>query len=181
MRFEHVRRERNVEADALANRGVDEWLSGEGASWERSPASPRLWERRRNRGDEVLQRELEPKRPRSGPVDEREHASIRGALRLEDHEPLDGLARRYGADRRREGSFDALEPVAAIDEQGGPVGASETACGAAFSITTLNCHLGGNMKSESRCTVTPPVRTWRRKGWMLSDIGTPLRSRSSTR
>ena len=42
--FEHVRRERNVEADALANRGVDEWLAGEGANWERSPPSPRLWE-----------------------------------------------------------------------------------------------------------------------------------------
>jgi probable phosphoglycerate mutase len=44
VRFEHVRRERNVEADALANRGVDEWLAGEGASWDRSPPSPRLWE-----------------------------------------------------------------------------------------------------------------------------------------
>jgi probable phosphoglycerate mutase len=44
VRFEHVRRERNVEADALANRGVDEWLAGEGVSWERSPPSPRLWE-----------------------------------------------------------------------------------------------------------------------------------------
>jgi ribonuclease H / adenosylcobalamin/alpha-ribazole phosphatase len=44
VRFEHVRRERNVEADALANRGVDEWLAGAGASWERSPPSPRLWE-----------------------------------------------------------------------------------------------------------------------------------------
>jgi len=44
VRFEHVRRERNVQADALANRGVDEWLAGEGASWERSPPSPRLWE-----------------------------------------------------------------------------------------------------------------------------------------
>ena len=44
VRFEHVRRERNVEADALANRGVDEWLAGQGASWERSPPSPRLWE-----------------------------------------------------------------------------------------------------------------------------------------
>jgi probable phosphoglycerate mutase len=42
--FEHVRRERNVEADALANRGVDEWLAGEGANWERSPPSPRPWE-----------------------------------------------------------------------------------------------------------------------------------------
>jgi ribonuclease H / adenosylcobalamin/alpha-ribazole phosphatase len=44
MRLEHVRRERNVQADALANRGVDEWLAGEGASWERSLPSPRLWE-----------------------------------------------------------------------------------------------------------------------------------------
>jgi ribonuclease HI len=44
VRFEHVRRERNVEADALANRGVDEWLVGEGASSERSPPSPRRWE-----------------------------------------------------------------------------------------------------------------------------------------
>ena len=43
VRFEHVRRERNVEADALANRGVDEWLAGEGARWERSPPSQRLW------------------------------------------------------------------------------------------------------------------------------------------
>jgi ribonuclease HI len=31
VRLEHVRRERNVEADRLANRGVDEWLSREGA------------------------------------------------------------------------------------------------------------------------------------------------------
>jgi probable phosphoglycerate mutase len=45
VRLEHVRRERNVQADALANRGVDEWLAGEGASWERSLPSPRLWER----------------------------------------------------------------------------------------------------------------------------------------
>ena len=44
VQLEHVRRERNVEADALANRGVDEWLAGEGASWERSPPSQRLWE-----------------------------------------------------------------------------------------------------------------------------------------
>jgi ribonuclease HI len=42
--YEHVRRERNVEADRLANAGVDEWLAGEGASWERPPPSPRLWE-----------------------------------------------------------------------------------------------------------------------------------------
>jgi ribonuclease HI len=44
VRFEHVRREHNVEADRLANRGVDEWLAGEGASWVRPPRSPRLWE-----------------------------------------------------------------------------------------------------------------------------------------
>lgn len=44
VRFEHVRRERNVEADRLANRAVDEWLAGEGSSWERPPRSPRLWE-----------------------------------------------------------------------------------------------------------------------------------------
>jgi ribonuclease H / adenosylcobalamin/alpha-ribazole phosphatase len=44
VRFEHVRRERNVEADRLANQGVDQWLAGEGASWERPPPSPHLWE-----------------------------------------------------------------------------------------------------------------------------------------
>jgi ribonuclease HI len=42
--FEHVPREQNADADRLANRGVDEWLAGEGASWERPPPSPRLWE-----------------------------------------------------------------------------------------------------------------------------------------
>jgi ribonuclease HI len=42
--YEHVRRERNAEADRLANAGVDEWLAGEGASWERPPPGPRLWE-----------------------------------------------------------------------------------------------------------------------------------------
>jgi len=30
VRFEHVPRERNAAADRLANRGVDEWLAGEG-------------------------------------------------------------------------------------------------------------------------------------------------------
>jgi len=34
-RFEHVPRERNVEADRLANVGVDAWLSGGGVSSER--------------------------------------------------------------------------------------------------------------------------------------------------
>ncbi len=42
--YEHVRRERNVDADRLANEGVDAWLAGQGASWERPPPSPRLWE-----------------------------------------------------------------------------------------------------------------------------------------
>jgi ribonuclease HI len=32
VRLEHVRREFNVEADRLANRGVDEWLAREGPS-----------------------------------------------------------------------------------------------------------------------------------------------------
>ena len=30
IRFEHVRRERNTEADRLANEGVDAWLAGRG-------------------------------------------------------------------------------------------------------------------------------------------------------
>ena len=42
--YEHVRREGNVEADRLANAGVDAGLAGEGASWERPPPCPRLWE-----------------------------------------------------------------------------------------------------------------------------------------
>jgi probable phosphoglycerate mutase len=42
--YEHVRRERNVEADRLANAGVDAWLAGDGATWERPPPRPRLWE-----------------------------------------------------------------------------------------------------------------------------------------
>lgn len=42
--YEHVRRERNVEADRLANAGVDAWLAGDGATWERPPPRPLLWE-----------------------------------------------------------------------------------------------------------------------------------------
>ncbi len=42
--YEHVPREQNREADRLANQGVDEWLADEGASWEKPPASPTLWE-----------------------------------------------------------------------------------------------------------------------------------------
>ncbi len=42
--YEHIPRELNAEADRLANEGVDAWLAGAGASWERPPPSPRLWE-----------------------------------------------------------------------------------------------------------------------------------------
>jgi probable phosphoglycerate mutase len=44
IRYEHVPREQNTEADRLANRGVDEWLAGEGATWSRPAPRPRLWE-----------------------------------------------------------------------------------------------------------------------------------------
>ena len=44
IRYEHVPREQNTEADRLANRGVDEWLAGEGVTWSRPAPSPRLWE-----------------------------------------------------------------------------------------------------------------------------------------
>jgi len=37
--FEHVPREQNAEADRLANRGIDQWLAGEGAGWTR-PGPP---------------------------------------------------------------------------------------------------------------------------------------------
>ncbi len=39
VRLEHVRRERNVEADRLANEGVDAWLAGEGVSSARPSPS----------------------------------------------------------------------------------------------------------------------------------------------
>ncbi len=45
VRYEHVPRERNVEADRLANQGVDEWLASEGSSFGPPPAPPaRQWE-----------------------------------------------------------------------------------------------------------------------------------------
>jgi probable phosphoglycerate mutase len=44
IRFEHVPREENVDADRLANLGVDAWLAGEGATWSRPAPTPRLWE-----------------------------------------------------------------------------------------------------------------------------------------
>lgn len=43
VRYEHVRRERNVDADRLANEGVDAWLAAGNTGV--TPASPaRLWE-----------------------------------------------------------------------------------------------------------------------------------------
>ena len=42
--YEHVPRERNKEADRLANEGVDRWLAEEGAGWEPPGPSPRLWD-----------------------------------------------------------------------------------------------------------------------------------------
>jgi ribonuclease HI len=42
--YEHVPRELNKEADRLANQGVDEWLSGEGANWSPPERAPSLWE-----------------------------------------------------------------------------------------------------------------------------------------
>jgi ribonuclease HI len=43
-RLEHVPRERNKEADRLANQGVDEWLATEGAGYRRPQPPPTLWE-----------------------------------------------------------------------------------------------------------------------------------------
>jgi ribonuclease HI len=42
VRYEHVPREENREADRLANDGVDEWLAGAGATWSRPLRSPGL-------------------------------------------------------------------------------------------------------------------------------------------
>ena len=42
--YEHVPREANREADRMANRGVDEWLAGEGARWSAPGRAPSLWE-----------------------------------------------------------------------------------------------------------------------------------------
>jgi len=42
--YEHVPREANKEADRMANRGVDAWLAGEGASWSAPGRAPSLWE-----------------------------------------------------------------------------------------------------------------------------------------
>jgi ribonuclease HI len=41
--FRHVPRERNKEADRLANAGVDAWLAAEGAGWRPSAPDPPLW------------------------------------------------------------------------------------------------------------------------------------------
>jgi ribonuclease HI len=42
--YEHVPREANKDADRMANRGVDAWLAGEGASWSAPGRAPSLWE-----------------------------------------------------------------------------------------------------------------------------------------
>ena len=44
VRLEQVPRERNKEPDRLANLGVDEWLAGEGAGYEKPGRSPQLFE-----------------------------------------------------------------------------------------------------------------------------------------
>ncbi len=43
--FEHVPREDNAEADALANEGVDSWLEGEGSGYRPPEPPPALFER----------------------------------------------------------------------------------------------------------------------------------------
>jgi ribonuclease HI len=44
VRFEHVPREFNKEADRLANRGVDEWLAGPGNAYRPPEPSPDLFD-----------------------------------------------------------------------------------------------------------------------------------------
>ncbi|MDP9242973.1 MAG: ribonuclease HI family protein [Actinomycetota bacterium] len=44
VRYEHVPRERNTEADRLANLGVDEWLAAGGATRPRTESATPLWE-----------------------------------------------------------------------------------------------------------------------------------------
>lgn len=44
VRYEHVPRERNTEADRLANEGVDAWLVGGGVSPSSAPGPVPLWE-----------------------------------------------------------------------------------------------------------------------------------------
>ena len=41
--YRHVPRERNREADRLANAGVDAWLAAEGAGWRAPEPDPLLW------------------------------------------------------------------------------------------------------------------------------------------
>jgi probable phosphoglycerate mutase len=43
VRLEHVPRERNRAADAMANRGVDEWLAGPGHGYRPSEPDPDLF------------------------------------------------------------------------------------------------------------------------------------------
>ncbi len=41
--YRHVPRERNKEADRLANVGVDAWLAAQGATWLPAEPDPPLW------------------------------------------------------------------------------------------------------------------------------------------
>ena len=51
VRYEHVPRERNTEADRLANEGVDAWLAAGGeVSPSSGPRTPSLWEEPGGRG-----------------------------------------------------------------------------------------------------------------------------------
>lgn len=43
-RLDHVPRERNREADRLANEAIDRWLATEGGTWSPPGPTPRLWE-----------------------------------------------------------------------------------------------------------------------------------------
>jgi ribonuclease HI len=43
VRLEHVRRERNAEADRLANEGIDAWLATGDADLPEGPSSPQLF------------------------------------------------------------------------------------------------------------------------------------------
>ncbi len=44
VRLEHVPRERNRDADRLANEGVDQWLAGPGKGYRRPEPSPDLFD-----------------------------------------------------------------------------------------------------------------------------------------
>jgi ribonuclease HI len=43
VRYQHVPREQNKDADRMANVGVDEWLAGKGRDWRPPPPNPGLF------------------------------------------------------------------------------------------------------------------------------------------